>query len=111
MRTRSFALMLGLLSAIATIAGPPALAQSRARVWVWRFDGSHHKDDEGTAAAVSPDGATVFIAGSSRTQNHLFDIVTVAFLAATGTLVWTAKYDGAGGGGAAKDIAVSPDGA
>jgi len=66
------------------------------------------------ALAVSPDGASVFITGTSDSAGTGRDYLTRAFDAATGTTLWSARFDAATGNpdvaDAPRGIAVSPDG-
>jgi DNA-binding beta-propeller fold protein YncE len=78
--------------------------------WEARYDGPAGGFDEAFAIVVSPDGRRVFVAGES--EGNGFDFATVAYDAATGAELWTARYDGpAGGSDWAYGLAVSPDGA
>ncbi len=61
----------------------------------------------GLAIAASPDGTRVFVTGWMTYAKTQYE--TIAFDAATGTLLWSARY-GAGIGGGARHIGVSPDG-
>jgi outer membrane protein assembly factor BamB len=61
------------------------------------------------AIAVSPDSSRVFVAADSWDGNN--DIITVAFDAATGRIVWSKRYSGTGDGiDSPTAIAVGPDG-
>jgi len=64
-------------------------ARTGAQQWVARFapEGANYVG----ALAVSPDGARVFVTGTSR-----WDYATVAYSAATGSQLWVARYDGPG---------------
>lgn len=67
-------------------------------------------EDIGRAVAVSPDGATVILAGQSRDDATLQDQATVAFDAATGSRRWAARYDsGDGQFDTASAVAASDD--
>jgi hypothetical protein len=74
-------------------------------VWVMRHDGYPH------SVAVSPTGRTVFVTGQvlgSGTIVHK-NYGTIAYRAATGKRLWTARYDGpAHQEDAATAVAVSP---
>lgn len=87
-------------------------------LWVATYGGG--RDDRPTALALSPDGSTVFVAG---TQNTLFvadsaygDYATIAYDATTGHQLWAASYGAAQDGAdaaqwsSAAAIAVHPDG-
>lgn len=50
------------------------------------------------AAAVSPDGSRVYVTGPSSASGTGDDYLTVAYAAATGARLWTARYDGPGKG-------------
>src|SRR5207249_4133212 len=60
----------------------------------------------------SPDGTKVFVTGQSVGAGSSFwDFATVAYDAATGTALWTRRYDGAAHeNDFARSVAVSPDG-
>jgi len=62
--------------------------------------------DEASAVAVSPDGGTVFVTGSSYLPAGPSDYATVAYSAATGRQLWASRYRGFG----AVALAVSPAG-
>lgn len=47
---------------------------------------------------MSPDGASLYVAGSSVGTASDYDYVTQAMEGVTGTIVWTNRYDGPGGG-------------
>ncbi|MFN2544741.1 MAG: PQQ-binding-like beta-propeller repeat protein [Actinomycetota bacterium] len=66
------------------------------------------------AVAVSPDGATVYVAGSTRPAQGDIDshLRVIAFAASTGDVRWIGTYDGPGGGvDNAMGLVVSADGA
>src|SRR5262249_2377066 len=88
--------------------GSGAAAVRGTRLWVSRYDGA----SRGRAAAVaaSPDGSTVFVAGTVDAGAGSSDDVTVAYDAATGARLWASRYAGTGGFNAATAVAVSPDG-
>ena len=50
------------------------------------------------AVAVSPNGSTVIVTGSSIGTNDSYDYATVAYNAATGAQRWAKRYDGPGSG-------------
>jgi WD40 repeat protein len=51
-----------------------------------------------SSMAVRPDGATVFITGTTRRSGSAEDYLTVAYDAATGTRLWSARYNGPSNG-------------
>jgi outer membrane protein assembly factor BamB len=71
--------------------------------WMNSFD----VDDDAyaDAIAVSPDGSTVYVTGTSNSQ-----FLTVAYDACTGAVLWSASYEVGGDDDAATALAVSPDG-
>jgi hypothetical protein len=78
--------------------------------WATRYNGPASLDDSAEAIAVSPDGSTVFVTGSSYSTTAL-DYVTAAYDASTGTLMWAKRYRGPGDSyDEAYAIGVSPDG-
>jgi outer membrane protein assembly factor BamB len=82
---------------------------------VSRYDGPAHLVDIALALAVSPDGSTVFVTGTSdydpTVATTIPDFATVAYDASTGASLWVSTYDGpAGGKDHAADLERSPDG-
>lgn len=80
----------------ATIAYDAATGAQR---WASRFDGELRGDDYLIDLAASPDGKTVYAVGTSNNVPStafgiFYDVVTVAYDAATGGRAWTARYDG-----------------
>lgn len=68
-------------------------------------------DDRANKVAVSPDGQTVFVTGSSWDDDSSYDYATVAHDAVTGAQRWAARYDGpASEHDVPFDLAVSPAG-
>ena len=69
-------------------------------------------DDIARAVAVSPDGSKVFVTGESPGADILNqDFTTVAYDAATGTQLWTNRFNGSGNShDEGYAISVSPDG-
>jgi len=83
-----------------------------AQKWVANFPGSSSPEwGRGNAIAVSPDGSTVFVTGSSscsRCGAASFDgYSTLAYDASTGARLWVARY---ASDGHPYSLAVSPDG-
>jgi WD40 repeat protein len=85
-------------------------ASTGARLWVRRFDGPDDLGDDARAIDVSPDGATVFVAGVASVAGSS-DSQTLAYRASDGSRIWSRRYNGPGDGldGVAA-IAASPDG-
>jgi len=85
-------------------------ATTGAPLWTRRFDGESD-EDRGEAVAASPDGSAIFVSISSKTSASDFDYITRAYDAATGTRLWTARYNGAGNSvDQPRAIAIAPDG-
>jgi len=77
-------------------------ARTGAKLWRAIFhQGPKRENSSAGDVAVSPDGSTVYVTGSTP-----LGIGTVAYNAATGARLWVANFAGAAGTG----IAVSPDG-
>jgi sugar lactone lactonase YvrE len=72
-----------------------------------RYDGPAGLKDRGTGIAVSPDGSSVFVAGSSEHATDQYDKATIAYASDTGAEVWSARDDSNWGW----TLAVTPDGA
>ena len=82
-----------------------------ARLWVGRYSGAGNGEDEGLSVAVSPDGARVFVTGTSWGGISGYDYATVAYSAATGARLWAQRYNGPGNrDDGAGSVAVSPGG-
>jgi WD40 repeat protein len=81
-----------------------------ATLWRRVFDGRSHGDDAAEGVAISPDGSTVFVSGSSDgTAEASSDFLTVAYASSTGVVRWARRSD-AGGWELARDVALSGDG-
>ena len=79
--------------------------------WARRYVGPSATADVALAVAVSPDGASVFVTGSSAGVDQLDDIATVAYDASTGATRWVKRYNGPGDAAdVANAVAVSPNG-
>jgi DNA-binding beta-propeller fold protein YncE len=100
------------LSPQRALASAAARASGRASVpggtllWAARFHGNAQRNIP-VAVAASPDGATVYVTGTTNPANSHFS--TVAFNAATGAQRWAATFYGRGYSQPAA-VAVSPDG-
>ena len=87
---------LGLTGASAPqAAGAPHAARAPAapgtQLWVSRYNGPGHDEDDAAAVATSPDGQTVFATGDSWLDNPQDrtapgEYVTIAYRAATGAV-------------------------
>ena len=83
-------------------------AATGAQLWVRRYAA---EADMNASVAVSPDGSMVFVTGTNVARTTGADYATVAYNAATGAQLWTARYNHAGTGpDMAQSVAVSPDG-
>jgi len=84
-------------------------AATGAQLWTARYSGPG--TDQAAAVAVSPDGATVFVTGTSFGSGGLGDYVTLAYRASDGTQLWAARYnDPANDGDNAVALSVARDG-
>lgn len=94
--------------AYTTIAYDAATGTQR---WIRRLTGEAHGNNQARNIAVSPDGDTVYVTGRGYSPASKYDDLTVAYKAATGTQLWTSRYnDPANGNDFANAIAVAPDG-
>ncbi len=99
----------GLAGAGASGEASHAAAQG-AQLWVKRYNGPGNGRDGAFSTAVSRDGKTVFVTGSSAGATSGQDYATVAYNAATGARRWVQRYNGPGDGlDFAESVAVSPD--
>ncbi len=95
-----------------SLASARQMAVPGAKLWVQRYNGPGNGSDAASSVAASPGGGTVFVTGASTGATSFSDYLTVAYNAATGARLWTARYNGPGNGGdGAASVAVSPDGA
>jgi hypothetical protein len=87
-------------------------AATGAMRWVSRYNGPGHRQDSGRSLAVTPDGRTLIVTGSSWGVSSATDYATIAYNAATGAPLWTKRYSGTSS--YANDdpaaVAVSPNG-
>src|SRR5260221_9236441 len=94
------------------LATAQALAVPGAKLWARRFSGPGKDSNVASSVAVSPGGGRVFVTGDSTDTSFNSDYLTVAYNAATGARLWTARYNGPGNSiDDARAVAVSPDGA
>src|SRR5262245_46705865 len=86
-------------------------AATGTRLWVRRYNDPRNGRDSPSSMLLSPDGRTVFVTGSSNSDNHREDYATIAYNAATGAELWMRRYDGpASSFDKPSALAVSPDG-
>jgi len=82
-------------------------AETGETLWQEQWDASNGGSDDPTGFGMSPDGDTLYVAGTSGG-----DYLTVAYDGATGKRLWETRLDGPGAAGdSLNDLAVSPDGA
>jgi WD40 repeat protein len=85
-------------------------AHATGEVWAARYD-QVGDVDQVNAMVVSPDGLRVFVTGTSIDHVSGFDVVTLAYEAATGVQLWVSRWDDRKHDfDASYAIAVSPDG-
>jgi len=95
-----------------SVAAAHEMAVPGEKLWVQRYNGPGNGSDVARSVAVSPGGDTVYVTGDSSGATSFSDYLTVAYNAATGARLWTARYNGPGNGDdGAASVAVSPDGA
>jgi hypothetical protein len=79
--------------------------------WARRYNGPGNLADDAYGIAVSPDGASVFVTGSSFGTTSGDDYATVAYDTSTGATRWIRRYNGAWNDtDVATAVATSPDG-
>ncbi|MFC4117390.1 S8 family serine peptidase [Nonomuraea zeae] len=80
-------------------------------VWTKTYVGPAADHDEPQAITLSPDGSKVFVVGISAATTDETDAFTIAYDAATGGELWTARHNGSGGqSDYAGAVTASPDG-
>lgn len=86
--------------------------------WNLTWGGSAGSDDLAQALALAPSGATLVVAGNSANRNVSFsdpplgmDLAVIGVDAVTGSLQWSARYNGAANGEEmARDVVMNLDG-
>jgi DNA-binding beta-propeller fold protein YncE len=79
--------------------------------WAQRYDGPASSYDNANSLAASPDGSKVFVTGYSIGSVTDYDYATIAYDAATGSVLWGKRYSAPGNrDDIADSVAVSPDG-
>jgi outer membrane protein assembly factor BamB len=92
---------------------PASTPPGGARLWLQRFTGGTDRSGFGASLAVSPNRSVVYVTGATiRTSGaRVEDYSTVAYNAATGAVIWQARYQGTViHPGPVPSIAVSPNG-
>ncbi|MDR6905950.1 subtilisin family serine protease [Agromyces sp. 3263] len=84
--------------------------ESGEELWSTTYDGPVQGGDELTGFGLSPDGSTVFVAGSSGGEGTESDFVTIAYDSTTGEQRWLQRFDEQGSGDFAAGLTVSPTG-
>jgi WD40 repeat protein len=86
------------------------VAYDSAGTQVWARRGTNPDAATAAAISISPDGSTVFVAGTTYTDTR--DYVTIAYDATTGVRLWKRRYSSTLGRSAddASALVVSPDG-
>lgn len=69
-------------------------ASNGATLWTKRHNDSIDGDDFARAVGVSPDGAMVFVTGSTAAVTRYDNYTTIAYAAATGAKIWQKSYNG-----------------
>jgi hypothetical protein len=86
-------------------------ADTGARLWARRYDGSANSFDFATAMTLSSDGSRIVVTGYSRGIGTSDDYATIAYDARDGASLWDVRYDGPGhDSDEAESIAINPDG-
>jgi outer membrane protein assembly factor BamB len=100
------------LPAAAPAGGEPRGADpATAYRWLDRYDGPGADNDYALDTAITPDGQTAVVTGTSTNADGNLDYATIAYDVATGSRRWTARYDGMHvGPDEARALAISPDG-
>jgi DNA-binding beta-propeller fold protein YncE len=98
---------------VAGASMPASAPPGGARLWLQRFTGGANRSGFGASLAVSPGRSVVYVTGATtRTSGaRVEDYSTVAYSAATGAVIWEARYQGTlVHPGPVPSIAVSPNG-
>lgn len=86
-------------------------AADGTRLWSKTYAGPDGTQDAAAAIGVAPDGTTVFVTGRILTATESWDVATIAYDAATGSVRWRSIYnDDLNGSDTGSSLDVSPDG-
>jgi WD40 repeat protein len=86
-------------------------AATGRQLWARAYSGPGKSFDSAAAIAVSPDGRTVFVTGTSTGAESGAAYATIAYSASTGRQLWLRRYGAPANGYAiAKALVMSPDG-
>ena len=94
------------------IVAPSANATPGGQLWAKIYNGSSTGSEGANDVAVSPNGSRVFVTGLSYARiTGNYDFATVAYDAATGSKLWSKRFNNPDGGyDNAVAVVVSPDG-
>ena len=94
---RGLSALLSLVLGASVVWGsvPADAASSGAPLWVHRYGGTFF--NLAHVIATSPDGSTIFVAGTGYLRRSDYDFVTIAYDARTGVQRWIDRYDGPAG--------------
>lgn len=99
-----------LLLSVTPAASTASPSDAGSRLWAARFNSSAGLRDSPNAVTTSPDGATVFVTGTSEHKTS-WNGVTLAYDASSGEELWKTRFRGWHGGDAGfVSLAVSADG-
>lgn len=63
-------------------------------VWTKRYDDPTGGLDQATRVVIDPSGLVAYVSGAMTIKGNGYDIVTMAFDVATGTRLWSARFNG-----------------
>jgi DNA-binding beta-propeller fold protein YncE len=85
-------------------------ASTGATLWSAHYAGKGGYNGA-SSIAVSPDGSSVFVTGTTSLTSGTSVISTLGYDATTGAVLWTAQYGNPAQGSAADSVRLAPDGA
>ncbi len=107
---KAWVLSLVAATALSGVAAGPTPSAGGTQLWEALYNGPGNNNDQAYSVAASPDGQRVFVTGVATGATGQAEYHTIAYDAATGSVLWEASYGGTAGG-AAFAVGVSPDGA